>query len=301
MKKPLGVVFVVHGLGEHVSRYEHVAKALNAQGYSVYGMDHQGHGLSEGDRAHVRDMADLIEDYLTYINSIDVKGVPRFLIGHSLGGLIGINIALKSQHLWQGIVISAAALSIPPPPAILLKLAPLLSAYLPKLQLTPLDIDELCTNEETLKRYRQDPLVYRDGVRVRLAYSMIQLMETTATQFSKITCPVFIVHGRLDTICLPDGSKAFFDASASKDKTLKMYAGMKHEIFNETQATKVITDVVEWIQARTPGNPSLARESVDEQLVDTAKIHPSSLNPVKLPPSKLDVIGFVSGFHFSKL
>ena len=76
---------------------------------------------------------------------------------------------------------------------------------------------------------------------------------------------------------------------------------LAHVIHFTKYTTKVITDVVEWIQARTPGNPSLARESVDEQLVDTAKIHPSSLNPVKLPPSKLDVIGFVSGFHFSKL
>jgi hypothetical protein len=62
--KAKGDVFLVHGLGEHIGRYEHVAAALNDAGYNVFGMDHQGHGRSEGDRGHAERFQHMVDDYL---------------------------------------------------------------------------------------------------------------------------------------------------------------------------------------------------------------------------------------------
>ena len=48
--RPRGQVLIVHGLGEHAARYDPVAAALNAEGWSVLGFDQRGHGRSSGRR-----------------------------------------------------------------------------------------------------------------------------------------------------------------------------------------------------------------------------------------------------------
>ena len=97
-----GIIFLVHGIGEHIGRYEHVAKRMNENGYLVFGMDHQGHGRSEGDRLFVKSFEHVSDDYLQYIvtvlrsseKMVTVEGgvrdhvvlntLPRYILGHSV-------------------------------------------------------------------------------------------------------------------------------------------------------------------------------------------------------------------------
>lgn len=95
VSNPRAVVFVLHGYAEHSGRYEAVAARLNAAGCSVYSFDHQGHGRSGGDRAHVESFDHYVADALHYIERVQSgfdAPLPCFLLGHSMGGLVATQV-----------------------------------------------------------------------------------------------------------------------------------------------------------------------------------------------------------------
>ena len=90
-----GTIFLVHGFAEHVGRYEELAARLNEAQFSVFGLSHQGHGKSGGDRVHVKSFQSYTEDLLSFVEAIrkerpSESGVPRYLLGHSMGGAIAL-------------------------------------------------------------------------------------------------------------------------------------------------------------------------------------------------------------------
>ncbi len=125
---PKAIVFLAHGYGEHIGRYEALATFLNRAGYYVVGIDHQGHGQSDGDRAHVGKFKHFVQDYLRFLEHEQARfrqiygfhfSAPAFLYGHSMGGLIAFNVALQSPSNpllwpWRGVVLSSPALAVDP-------------------------------------------------------------------------------------------------------------------------------------------------------------------------------------------
>lgn len=97
---PKALLIVVHGLAEHSGRYMNVVNRFVASGYAVYGIDHIGHGKSDGKRVYVKRFQDYINTLRIYIETIHdwQPGIPLFLIGHSMGGLIGAAYLLEHQH-----------------------------------------------------------------------------------------------------------------------------------------------------------------------------------------------------------
>ena len=146
---PRGVVFLVHGYGEHLGRYEHVGRMLNALGLVVYGVDHQGHGMSEGERCHIEQFDDFVNDLLDYAEATLAglpptwQALPRFLVAHSMGGAIAIRAASAFNaapvHRWDGLVLSGPCLVINPDEAtpFLRWLASTLAGIFPKAGVTP--------------------------------------------------------------------------------------------------------------------------------------------------------------------
>ena len=171
---PKAMVVLLHGLGEHVNRYVPVARALNRLGIVVYGLDHQGHGHSEGDRVFVKSFDDYVADALQLV-AIAKQENPSlskhtYLFGHSMGGLMALQTLLKAQAEFEGAIISAPALMVDPAVVspTLVTTAKALGRSLPRLPLDALDVEELSRNPWNNDWYSNDPLVYHGMVPARL-------------------------------------------------------------------------------------------------------------------------------------
>jgi acylglycerol lipase len=246
------VLLVVHGLGEHSGRYMNVVNHFVPLGYAVYGLDHIGHGKSDGGREVIERFADFTDSLTIYYERIKgwQPGKPIFLLGHSLGGLIVPYYLLEHQAGFRGAIISAPLVkvgdNISPMTIILGKI---LSAVAPKVGILPLDASLISRDPEVVKAYVNDPLVFHGKTPARLASEMLKAMMRVTAEAGKITLPVIILQGSLDKLVEPAGAQMLFDKVSSTDKTLKVYEGLYHEVFNEPERERVLKDVETWLAA----------------------------------------------------
>ena len=244
------IILVAHGLGEHISRYNNLANNVVPLGYAVYGLDHQGHGKSEGTRVFVERFQVYLDDLYTLFNMVskDNPGKKMILYGHSMGGLIAVDYAVKHQQDLAGLVISAPALkpgeSIT---AATIAMARILSAITPKLGVQALDSTYLSHDKTVVEAYDKDPLVYRGKITARLGSELFTAMKAMDSQMQFITLPLLILQGSEDKLVNQDGAKTLYEKAGSKDKTLKIYEGFYHEVHNEPGNARVFADIETWL------------------------------------------------------
>lgn len=247
-----GTVVIAHGLGEHGRRYGHVVEKLVGAGYTVAVPDHLGHGRSGGKRLRAT-YQDFTADLDRVIDAVSDDEHPTFLIGHSMGGAIALDYALDHQDKLDGLVLSGAAVApgddLPP---IMLKIAPLLGKVAPGLPTTALDSGSISRDPKVVADYDTDPLVVRGKIPAGLAAAMLTAMQSFPKRLPSLHLPLLVLHGGKDALTNPAGSELVEKLAGSSDKTLVIYDGLYHEIFNEPEQDKVIGDVVDWITARTP-------------------------------------------------
>jgi acylglycerol lipase len=245
------VLFVVHGLAEHSGRYMNLVNRFVPKGYAVYGIDHIGHGRSEGPRLYVERFADYTEPLQTFFDMIrgGQPGRPVFLVGHSMGGLIGALYLLDHQDELAGAVLSGPAIQVSEnvPPAVVF-IGRLLSALIPRMGLIPLHAEGICRDPGVLEAYLVDPLVCKGKITARLGAEMLGAMASIRQDAGRIRLPLLIVQGGADKLVDPAGAKRFYDAAASGDKRLIVYEGFYHEVFNEPEHDRVLTDVETWLE-----------------------------------------------------
>lgn len=220
-------------------------------------MDLEGHGASDGDRCYFPSWDDVVNTVVYFItkHAPAVDG-PRFLLGHSLGGLTALHVAVRTVGLWNGVILSGPALQVDPSVNTPVNrfLARALSSLLPKVPIQALDAAKLCGDQEVVARYLRDPLNYSGGVRARVGCEVLRAIEEAQSfPVSFRHVPLLIVHGREDTVCLPSGSEDFVarvraESGDRCDVTLRIYPGLLHEVFNEREGPKVLGDVVTWIE-----------------------------------------------------
>ena len=252
-EQPRAVALLVHGLGEHGGRYQHVADALCARGISVYAPDHPGHGRSPGHRCHIDAFGDFYPalDELRELIGASHGDLPCFLIGHSMGGLITGGYLLARQHRFAGAAFSGAAFEVPEAPgAVALFINRIIATVVPKLGVLQLDASEVSRDPEVVRRYREDPLVHSGKVSARLVVELFAAMDDLRAKRSAITLPVLVMHGEADVMTPAEGSRRFIEGVGGSDKTLHIYPGLYHEIFNEPEQAQVIDELGAWLEAQ---------------------------------------------------
>lgn len=246
-------VAIVHGYAEHSGRYEEVAGRLLAAGYGVYQFDLRGHGRSEGPRAFVRSFDDYVRDVQAFVEQVRRRHEgPLFLLGHSMGGLIAARWTLANPLGASGLVLSGAALKVNDRiHPWLQRMSSAIGMVAPRLPTIRLDDAALSRSAETVRRFREDPLVYHGRMPARTGAEILRAAKQLAPHLAEFRLPLLIMHGGDDRLADPEGSRQLHDRAVSHDKTLKLYPGLFHEIFHEPQRRQVIDDLVAWLDERS--------------------------------------------------
>ena len=251
--EPKAVLLVAHGLAEHSGRYINIVNHFVPKGYAVYGLDQRGHGKSQGQRGYVERFSHFVSDLKTFSGIIRSKhhNAKIFIVGHSVGGTIATAYAVHYQDEFDGLILSGATLKVGASvsPGLII-IARVLSLLLPKMGLDVIDASAISRDKTVVDAYVDDPLVYRGKIRARLGAEIIKAIQILLPQMSKIYLPILIMHGTADRLSNPRGSEMLYDRVSSRDKTLKLYDGFYHEIFNESGREQVFADMEAWLVAR---------------------------------------------------
>jgi len=246
-------IYLVHGLSEHIGRYKEMTKRFNEIGFSVYGMDHQGHGRSDGGRIHVEAFEDYADDYIQYIDDTlpsDYKK-PVFIFGHSLGGLIATRVLFRKQELFNAASLSGPAIIVHPSTAspVLTMAARVIAPLLPQLPVVPLNASAISRRPEVVEDYLADPLVHHGGLKPHASVQSIDAAAETQARLKEITIPIMVQVGMRDTLCDPNVGKFVHEHVSSTDKKVVEYPQALHEIFLEPEREEAYAALLGWFEA----------------------------------------------------
>lgn len=232
-----GGVAIVHGLGEHSGRYEHVAAALNAAGYAAYAMDVRGHGQSVGFPGDMGDDPEqLVADVVDFVTRLAATHDRLFLLAHSMGTMLALPaVARIATGVLDGLVLSGCALE--PGPAV--------GELISNGAVPP---ETISRDPAVVQAYIDDPLVW-DAVPPEIFNHTIAVGQLARDAIGLIAVPVLLLHGMADELCDIAGSQLVHTELVVTDKTLLVYEGLRHEVFNEPEQEKVLTDLVGWIDS----------------------------------------------------
>jgi acylglycerol lipase len=248
---PTGVVVIAHGFAEHGGRYAAVAERLLVEGRAVVAADHRGHGLSEGKRTSVVRFADYADDLTTVITRARSRWPSQrlVLLGHSMGGLIALDFAVRPKTSLDGLVLSAPAACPGDVSKVQLAAGRVLSRVAPNVGVLRLPLNRISRDQAVVDAYNTDPLVFRTPIRARLGAEMLDAMDRVDKALPSMRMPLLVMQGTADGLVDPGCGPHVYERAGSPDKTLKMYDGLWHEIFNEPERDRVLADFTAWLQS----------------------------------------------------
>jgi alpha-beta hydrolase superfamily lysophospholipase len=245
-------VLILHGIAEHIGRYQHVAEYLTGRGYAVYGMDHRGHGRSEGRRTYIESFDDAVDDIQRYAEHIQAQTNerPLFLLGHSMGTVLAMMYVLRSHTELAGLITSGSTLDLDKrAPALVRMLLRGLARVVPRMPLIPLDVSGLVSDPNVVAEYAADPLVDTRPLQPHMVQQILENDKIVRERLLEVRLPLLILHGEEDSINPSSGSRYLFEKALSSDKLLHVYPGMRHEILQEPRKQIVLQDIGDWLDA----------------------------------------------------
>ncbi|GJY72620.1 caffeoylshikimate esterase-like protein [Tanacetum coccineum] len=258
-----GIICVVHGYTGESSWFVqltsvHLAKA----GFVVYAIDHQGHGFSGGLQHHIPDINPVVDDCVAYFNKARESHAPElksFLYSESLGGAIALLITLrKVGRPFDGLVLNGAMCGISDkykPPWPLEHMLSVVAAVVPTWRVVPTrgSIPDVSFKVEWKRKLAMaSPRRSVARPRASTALELLRICREVQSKIPEVDVPFLIVHGGDDIVCDPACVEDLYKRAASKDKTMKIYPGMWHQLVGEEDADVevVFADVVEWLKSR---------------------------------------------------
>jgi alpha-beta hydrolase superfamily lysophospholipase len=261
VSQPKAIIQIAHGLGEHARRYDHMAAVLNRAGFSVYADDHRGHGqtgLGQLEKRQIKKLGHLgpggmdatykqVEEFSKLIRA-ENSGKKLILLGHSWGSFIAQKVVNRSSDLYDAIVLSGSALTMPGYLATgdfnkVWKKLPGSTGY-----------EWLSRDIEIQKKFVGDPLTFlAAAVQVFGVSNSLKLFGTPSKKV-RSDLPVLVQVGQADPIGGEYSNKALVKAyrknAGTNDIELFVYHDARHEIYNELNKDQIIQDLIDWINVR---------------------------------------------------
>ena len=257
---PRGTVLLVHGLGEHMGRYDALAQDINRWGFAVRGYDHYGHGQSQGqpgtlpsDTRLLDDLAEMVDATREHMARSMAPGAPLILLGHSLGGLVAGRFVALNLRSVDALVMSSPALDpgLSPVQKLLLATLPRIA---PNLCVSNgLDTRYLSHDDAVAQAYRADRYCH-DRVSGRLARFIADAGPASVAQAARWTVPTLLLFAGSDRLVNPAGSRAFAAAAPQSMVTVQAFEPLYHEIFNEAEPARheVLAVLRGWLDSCVP-------------------------------------------------
>lgn len=249
-QSPTATIAIVHGLGEHSGRYDHLASYFANKNYAIFAIDLRGHGQSEGQRGHINAFQDYLDDVQTLLSHAKKQNAALrlFLVGHSMGGLTALTYALKHPKNISAVVASGPGLIAKVHvPAWKSTLGKIMSRLIPSLSMpNGIDPNTVSRDKAIVEAYISDPLVH-DKVSARWYTEFTNTGAWVMSQASTLKVPALILQGEEDLLVDPIGAKQFYEGLTLKDKHYIGYPKLYHEIFNEPEKEQVWGDVADWL------------------------------------------------------
>ena len=241
-------VCLVHGLGEHSSRYAHVAEILAEAGYAMLAFDKRGHGRSDGQRGHAPNYDILLDDIESLLEEAEKRHPqrPLFLYGHSMGGNLVINYALRRRPKLAGVIATSPWLRLAGEPSkVRLLLAQVMDVLAPSLSMSSnIPAEAISRDPVEVEAYRSDPLIH-DRITPRLGMSLLDGAQWALEHAEEFPLPLLITHGSGDRLTSAEASAEF--AQRVDDCTFQLWEDLHHETHNEPEKEEVLALIVGWL------------------------------------------------------
>jgi alpha-beta hydrolase superfamily lysophospholipase len=275
-RSPACAVVVLHGIGEHIARYDHIARFLNERcDADVFGYDHQGHGLSEGVRCHLVKFEDLVEDAVGFLEMLQrsgriAEGTPVFVMGHSMGGLVATHLSRRiclgavadvavegaARNRFLGLVLSSPFLRLDPDAdtPVVRGAAAIISSIMPRLPIATLPLSTLAVDTSIRAQYEADPLVYHSALRARIASEATRGTDDIMANVSTFELPsVYLVFGCRDKLVNPEGSREFASKAVVRgggERVVVELPEAMHEVLNEPDYETRLSGIAAFLSRR---------------------------------------------------
>ncbi|MDO8366884.1 MAG: lysophospholipase [Saprospiraceae bacterium] len=252
VNNPRAVIALVHGQGEHIGRYDFVARWFNEHGIALIGYDQQGYGRSQGKRGHAINLDVLLNDIGLLLEKTChmYPNLPVFLLGQSMGGGLVLNYVTRRKPELAGLIALAPWIRLAfEAPALKIVAGKILKRFMPTLTLpTGLAAHFLSHEEAVVKAYKSDPLVH-DKLSAAAGIALLEAAKWLDLWAGEFNIPVLLQHGGDDKITSADATRRFFER-AKGDVTHREWAGLYHEIHNEKEKEEVHEYTLKWIESK---------------------------------------------------
>lgn len=251
MDDPVAVIIFLHGLGEHIRRYDQWFEGFCAQGYGIVTADHHGHGHSEGKRGHFESYCEpMAFTDLLFEKADQIFGKrPKILYGHSMGGNIALNYILRKAPRIKGGILSAPWIQLMNPPSKLANSAAgVLRHIYPSYALrSGIKRSQLTMNENELEKYDKDNLIH-GRITINTYFELHRASQFATDHMHNLNIPLLILHGKADPIADFNGS-LMLERKSPKMVTLRLFDNFLHEIHKEVDNHRAFSTIQEWLSS----------------------------------------------------